>query len=82
MVALVDSHFNRLEILVQYLSHQSSSEGLGEPVQMLRVTIAFTARMHNVGVAPITHARNKSSYIQGRSPNVVKVSFHTIRNCP
>ena len=48
VVALVDSHFNRLEILVQYLSHQSSSEGLGEAVQMRRLTIVFTARMHKV----------------------------------
>ena len=28
-----------------------------------------------------THVRNKSSNIQGRSPNVVKVIFLTIRNC-
>ena len=29
----------------------------------------------------VTHVRNKKSYFQGRSPNVVKVIFHTIRNC-
>ena len=28
----------------------------------------------------VTHVRNKNSNIQGRSPNVVKVIFHTIRN--
>ena len=28
----------------------------------------------------VTHVQNKKSNIQGRSPNVVKVSFHTIRN--
>ena len=33
-----------------------------------------------IGVAPITHVGNKNSNIQGRSPNVVKVIFHTIRN--
>ena len=27
------------------------------------------------------HVRNKNSNIQGRSPNVVKVIFHAIRNC-
>ena len=27
------------------------------------------------------HVCNKNSNIQGRSPNVVKVIFHTIRNC-
>ena len=29
----------------------------------------------------VTHMRNKNSNIQGRSPNVVKMIFHTIRNC-
>ena len=29
----------------------------------------------------VTHMCNKNSIIQGRSPNVVKVIFHTIRNC-
>ena len=29
----------------------------------------------------VTHVRNKNSNIQGRSPYVVKVIFHTIRNC-
>ena len=36
------------------------------------------------GVAPITqvtHMHNKKSNIQGRSLNVIKVIFHTIRNC-
>ena len=38
----------------------------------------------NIGVAPITqatHVRNEKSNIQGRSLNVIKVIFHTIRNC-
>ena len=26
----------------------------------------------------VTHVRNKNSYIQGRSPNVVKVIFNTV----
>ena len=36
-----------------------------------------------IGVAPfaVTHVRNKNSNIQGKSPNVVKVIYHTIRNC-
>ena len=37
-----------------------------------------------IGVAPFTqptHVRDKNSNIQGRSPNVVKVIFHTLRNC-
>ena len=37
----------------------------------------------NIGVAPITqvmHVRNKNSNIHGRSLNVIKVIFHTIRN--
>ena len=29
----------------------------------------------------VTHVHNKTSNIQGSSPNVVKVNFHTIRNC-
>ena len=29
----------------------------------------------------VTHVRNKNSNIQGRLPNVVKVIFHTERNC-
>ena len=29
----------------------------------------------------VTHVHNKNSYIQGRSSYVVKVVFHTIRNC-
>ena len=39
---------------------------------------------HNIiGIAPITHirhVRNKNSNNQGRSPNVIKVIFHTIKN--
>ena len=37
-----------------------------------------------IGVAPITqvrHMRNENSNIQGRSLNVIKVIFHSIRNC-
>ena len=34
-----------------------------------------------IGVAPIKHMLNKNSNIQGRSPNVVKVIYHTLRNC-
>ena len=37
----------------------------------------------SIGVAPITqvtHVRNKDSKIQGRSLNVIKVIFHTIKN--
>ena len=40
--------------------------------------------MWNIGVAPITqvtHVRYKNSNIQGRSFNVIKVIFHTMRNC-
>ena len=36
-----------------------------------------------IGIAPITqitHMHNKNSNIQGRSLNVIKVIFHTIRN--
>ena len=33
----------------------------------------------NIGEAAITHMRNKNSNIQGRSPYVVKVIFHTKR---
>ena len=29
----------------------------------------------------VTHMRNKNSNIQGRSPNVVKVIFYSIRKC-
>ena len=34
-----------------------------------------------IGVAPITHMGNKNSNIKGRSPYVVKVISHIIRNC-
>ena len=37
-----------------------------------------------IGAAPITqytHVRNKNSNTRGSSPNVVKVIFHTSRNC-
>ena len=36
---------------------------------------------YTIGVAPITLLRNKNSIIQVKSPYVVKVIFHTIRNC-
>ena len=42
-----------------------------------------TIELH-IGIAPITqytHMRNKNSNTQGSSPNVVKVIFHTLRNC-
>ena len=45
---------------------------------------SLTYKLSIIGVAPIkqvTHMRNKNSNNQGRSPNVVKVIFHTIRNC-
>ena len=32
-------------------------------------------------IGVVTHLRNKNSNIQGRPPNVVKVIFHTIKNC-
>ena len=38
----------------------------------------------HIGIAPITqvtHMHDKNSNNQGRSPNVVKVIFRTIRNC-
>ena len=37
-----------------------------------------------IAVAPFTqatHVRTKNSDIQGRSLNVIKVIFHTVRNC-
>ena len=40
--------------------------------------------MPSIGVAPITqyaNVRNKNSNTQGSSPYVVKVIFHTLRNC-
>ena len=36
---------------------------------------------HIIGVAPIMHMRNKNSNIQWRLRKVVKVIYHTIRNC-
>ena len=32
-------------------------------------------------IAQVMHVGNKNSNIQGRSLNVIKVIFHTIRNC-
>ena len=46
------------------------------------VSICYKKQL--IGVASITqttHVRNKDSNIQGRSPNAVKVIFHTVRNC-
>ena len=34
-----------------------------------------------IGIASVTYVRHEIGNIQGRSPNVVKVIFHTIRNC-
>ena len=39
--------------------------------------VSYWRSSHNA----VTHVLNKNSNIQGRSPNVVKVIFHTIRNC-
>ena len=41
------------------------------------------SQVQYIGVAPITqvtHMRNKNNNNQGRSPNVVKVIFHTIKD--
>ena len=46
--------------------------------QTIRV-ILLLCMITSIGVAPITC--NKNSNIQGRSPNVVKLIFHAIRNC-
>ena len=32
-------------------------------------------------ITQVTHVRNKNSNIQGKSLNVIKVLFHTTRNC-
>ena len=45
---------------------------------------AKTLNYRSIGVAPIKQLRTcviKISNIQGRPPNVVKVIFHTKRNC-
>ena len=67
-----------------------------ERAQMLREMQEMQERIHSVfsgkfslislhiGVAPIkqyTHMRNKKTNTQGSSPYVVKVIFHTTRNC-
>ena len=47
------------------------------------MALDLNLRLLPIGVAPITlvkHVRNKISNIQGRSLNVIKVIFHTIRN--
>ena len=47
-------------------------------------TVTVNQQVIDIGVAPITqytYMRNKNSSTQGSSPNVVKVIFHTIRNC-
>ena len=41
------------------------------------------SQVQYIGVAPmtqVTHVRNKDNNNQGRSPNVVKVIFHTIKD--
>ena len=46
--------------------------------------LSFDYVMSFIGVSPIMqymHVRNKDSNTQGSSPNVVKVFFHTRRNC-
>ena len=67
-----------------------------ERAQMLREMQEMQERIHSVfsgkfslisfhiGVAPITQYRrmhNKNSNTKGSLPNVVKVIFHTTRNC-
>ena len=47
---------------------------MGESIRIQRVK-----HWHSSHYA-VTHMRNKKGNIQGRSPNVVKVVFHTIRN--
>ena len=47
-------------------------------------TSCYPLKTPVIGIAPIMqfmHMRNKLSNIQGRSPSVVKVIFHTKRNC-
>ena len=43
------------------------------------VLFYYFCMITSIGVAPITCNKNRN--IQGRSPNVVKVIFHAIRNC-
>ena len=48
-----------------------------------RLFCFFIRLLFYIGVAPIwlvTHVHNKNNYIQ-RSLNVIKLIFHTIRNC-
>ena len=61
---------------VQNISRLEHKIQVGMCIQQIFISSCATA----IGVAPITHVRNKNSIIQGRSPNVVKVIFHTIRN--
>ena len=57
----------------------ASRENSDEPGHLPSQIRAFA-----IGVAPITqytHMRYNNSNTQGSSPNVVKVIFHTLRNC-
>ena len=58
----------------------SNSDNLKCPLIHINSNLGYIA----ISVAPITqftHMRNKNSNTQESSPYVVKVIFHTLRNC-
>ena len=68
---------------------QTVSDLHADPVGMPKLLLAFIVdvcpHMHHThwrsSHYAVTHVRNKNSNIHGRSHNVVKVIYHTIRNC-
>ena len=63
--------------------HQCIKYGLRQPMQDMSAMMTYSIDAL-FGVAPImqvTHVRNINSNIQGRSLKVLKVIFHSIRNC-
>ena len=74
----MDGIIHELLVLITGGSRESS----GVSLQIRRLTGAFTACMYIIGVAPNTQLRtcvNKIVTLR-RSPNVVKVIFHTKKN--
>ena len=54
----------------------------GDVIKGLHCSTIFDIIIGLTPIMHVAHVRNKISNIQGRSPYVVKVIFHTIMNCP
>ena len=70
---------NVVKVIFQFLKELILKERIRSPWERERI-LSFK-RSSNYISSKYKHVRNKNSITQGSSPNVVKMIFHSLRNC-